>query len=556
MSATNKAQPIQQIDIIKIYEKKRCLIVDDLTEVRAAYKRMLKSFGVKDIDTAASGHQAMEMVEARQYGIIICDYNLGDSKDGQQVLEELRHMQLLKYTTLFVIITAETSREMVLGAIENQPDDYITKPISQQMMRKRLDRALLKHEEFYQIKAAMDSKSYSRAIKLCDEKIEEKNKYQWESIRYKAQIYWLMKEAQKAREIYENVLEEKSFAWAKIGLARTLLEDGLTEEVETILKDLIKDEYRYIEAHDILSEYYEKVNEFEKAQEATSTATELSPKSILRHRRLAGLAEINHDHETCLKAYEEAIRWNYNSCHADAEDYLGLARKTVHVTKGRKDREAIEKTKKALNMLDRMTKRFPERKNTVKSGLIESQLHANQDKEHFARSALETAEAEYNLLEPKDVDSRLDFAQSHLMVGDRKKAYKELHLISKEFKQDPKVLEKIDMISEEPISVVGKQCAADLSRAGIKAYKDKSYDKSLSIFHDALKMFPNHIGVNLNMVQVALAKAAIDGVDAHLYESCKECLLNVDSIGRDHKQFERFNYLLGQYKIIFADFIN
>lgn len=546
---------LQQIDIIKIYEKKRCLIVDDITEVRAAYKRMLRSFGAVEIDTAATGDQAMQMCEARQYGMIICDYNLDESKDGQQVLEELRHMQLLKYTTLFVIITAETSREMVLGAIENQPDDYITKPISQKMMRSRLDRALLKHEELYQIKSAMDSKSYGRAIRLCDEKIKDGSRYRWECVRYKAQIYWLMGDIEAAQNIYEKALEEKEFIWAKIGLAKTLINSEQYDNIEPILKGILRDDHRYIEAHDILSEFYEKTRQHKKAQESTQTATQLSPKSILRHRRLAELAEENQDDETCLKAYEEAIRWNYNSCHAEPEDYLSLARKTVSVTKGRKDRDATDKSKKALNLLERMTRRFPERKNKVKSGLIESQLHFNQGKDHFAKSALELAEKEYEILDPKDMDARLDYAQSQLMCGDKRKAYKELHLVSKECKNDKKVLEKVDKISEEPITVAGKQCAADLSRSGIEAYQRKDYDTSLIIFKDALKMFPNHTGVNLNMVQVALAKTDAEGQSKELYDCCKKCLIRVDSLEAGDKQYERFQFLYNQYKTIYQEFI-
>jgi len=550
----SNAATLQQIDIIKIYEKKRCLVVDDLTEVRAAYKRMLRSFGAKEVDTAATGDQAMQMCETHQYDMIICDYNLDESKDGQQVLEELRHINLLNYTTLFVIITAETGREMVLGAIENQPDDYITKPISQKMMRTRLDRALLKHEELYKIKEAMDSKNYETAIRLCDVKIKEGSRYRWECVRYKAQIYWMKDDIEAAKSIYQKSLEEKEFTWAKIGLARTLLRSEEYESIEPILKGILLDDHRYIEAHDLLSEFYEKTRQYTKAQESTQTATELSPKSILRHRRLAELAEENQDDETCLKAYEEAIRWNYNSCHAKSEDYLSLARKTVSVTKGRKDRDAVDKTKKALSLLERMIRRFPQSKNKVKSGLIESQLHFNQGKEHFAKSTLALAEKEYDILDPKDIDARLDFSQSNMLCGDKKKAYKELHLISKEFMRDKKVLEKVDMISEEPITVAGKQCAADLSRSGIEAYQRKDYDASLVIFRDALKMFPNHTGVNLNMVQVALAKTDAQGQSKELYDCCKDCLVRVDDLEEGHKQYERFQFLHKQYHSIYEGF--
>ena len=540
-------QPMQQIDIIKIYEKKRCLIVDDLTEVRASYKRMLRSFGVRELDTAATGDQAMELCEGRQYGMIICDYNLNDSKDGQQVLEELRHMDMLKYTTLFIIITAETSREMVLGAIENQPDDYITKPISQKLMRTRLDRALLKHENLYQIKSAMDSKSYARAIKLCDEKIKARHRYIWDCVRYKAQIYILMGKPLEAQKIYESVLKEKDFAWAKIGLARTLMETQSLEGIEGILTEILSKDHRYIEAHDLLSTYYEKTKQYKKAQKATEKATELSPKSIIRHRRLAELAEVNGDDEACLKAYEESIRWNYSSCHASPEDYLGLARKTVDVTKDKKDRSSVDKTKKALGLLERMHKRFPAKKNKVKANFIESQLYANQGKMNYAESILSAAEKGYGLLEPKDIDARLDFARAHLMSGDKQKAHKELHLLSKEC-SDEQVLKRIDRISDEPISVAGKSCAADLSKQGITAYQKKSFDQAITIFSDALKMFPNHVGVNLNLIQAILAKNETDGKTTEFYQRCKECFTTIGKLNVEHKQYARYHFLLDQFE--------
>jgi CheY-like chemotaxis protein len=543
----NPPQAMQQIDIIKIYEKKRCLVVDDLTEVRASYKRMLRSFGVKDLDTAATGDQTMEFCRNHNYGMIICDYNLDDSRDGQQILEELRHMQMLKYTTLFIIITAETSREMVLGAIENQPDDYITKPISQKLMRTRLDRALLKHEELYKIKLAMDSKNFSGAIKLCDEKIKSKHRYSWDCVRYKAQVYWMMGKPEEAKKIYESVLRNKDFVWAKIGLARMLMKTENLTNIEDLLKDILAKDHRYIEAHDLLTDYYEKTEQFSKAQAATEKATELSPKSITRHRRLAQLAEINDDDAACLKAYEESIRWNYNSCHASPDDYLGLARKTVEVAKSAGPRESVDKTKKALGLLERMHRRFPQRKNKVKGKFIEAQLYACQGKDTYAQSILASAEADYGLLEPKDIDARLDFACAHIMSGNKQTAYKELHLLSKECKDSREVLKRIDQISEEPISVAGKACAADLSRSGINAYQNKDFDKAITIFTDALRMFPSHVGVNLNLVQVILAKNETDGKNNEHYKRCKKCFTKIGSLNVDHKQYTRYKFLLEQF---------
>jgi DNA-binding response OmpR family regulator len=550
----NHSPPLQQIDIIKIYEKKRCLIVDDLTEVRASYKRMLRSFGVKDLDTAATGDQTMDLCRNHNYGMIICDYNLDDSRDGQQILEELRAMNMLKYTTLFIIITAETSREMVLGAIENQPDDYITKPISQKLMRTRLDRALLKHEELYSIKLAMDSKNYSGALKLCDEKIQGKHRYVWDCVRYKAQVYWMLNKPEEALKIFKSVLKQKDFIWAKIGLAKALMKAENFDNIEVLLEDILSKDHRYIEAHDLLSEYYEKTEQFNKAQKTTEKATELSPKSIIRHRRLAHLAEINKDDAACLSAYEESIRWNYNSCHASPDDYLGLARKTVDVAKGASAREAVDKTKKALGLLERMHRRFPQRKNKVKAKFIESQLYACQGKDAYAASILKSVEKDYGVLEPKDIDARLDFARAHIMSGDKQLAYKELHLLSKQCKDSADVLKRIDQVSEEPISIAGKACAAKLSKTGIDAYRKKDFETSINIFTDALIMFPNHVGVNLNLVQVVLAKNEVDGKNKSSHDICKNCFKKIGSLHEEHKQHARHQFLQEQFIREYKDY--
>ena len=118
----------------------RCLVVDDMPDIRVALTKMLRTFGAEQIDFVANGDQAIEACSSRTYQLVLCDYNLGDGRDGQQVLEELRFRNQLNNTSIFVMVTAESSREMVLGALEYQPDDYITKPITLPFLRQRLDR--------------------------------------------------------------------------------------------------------------------------------------------------------------------------------------------------------------------------------------------------------------------------------------------------------------------------------------------------------------------------------------------------------------------------------
>ena len=110
----------------------RFLIIDDFGSYRTSLVTMLTEAEVSttQIDTAANGDDALNLLRENKYDIILCDFYMGEGKDGQQVLEESRSLGILGYATVFIMITAETARAMVLSVVENRPDDYLTKPFN------------------------------------------------------------------------------------------------------------------------------------------------------------------------------------------------------------------------------------------------------------------------------------------------------------------------------------------------------------------------------------------------------------------------------------------
>ena len=89
------------------YSKKRFLIVDELDSFRFSTKKMLLALGIKLIDTMTTGQQVMSGFQNVDYDVILCNFDLGKGKNGQELLEELREKQLLKFTSLFFIVSAE-----------------------------------------------------------------------------------------------------------------------------------------------------------------------------------------------------------------------------------------------------------------------------------------------------------------------------------------------------------------------------------------------------------------------------------------------------------------
>ena len=63
------------------------LAVDDFREMRSMMREMCTGLGATDITLCSNGEEALEKLAERPHTIILCDYNLGAGKDGQQVLE-------------------------------------------------------------------------------------------------------------------------------------------------------------------------------------------------------------------------------------------------------------------------------------------------------------------------------------------------------------------------------------------------------------------------------------------------------------------------------------
>src|SRR5690606_12525510 len=155
-------------------------------------RQMLRSMGIENIDTAKTGPEAVAACVRNQYDVVFCDYNMGESnKNGQHVLEELRHRKLLKDNSTCIIVRAEAAKAMVVGALEYQPDGYITKPIAQSSLQKRLDVLIELQESLRPIHEALDLDDYSRAIALCEDEIKRGSKHKSWCIKTKANLYYL-----------------------------------------------------------------------------------------------------------------------------------------------------------------------------------------------------------------------------------------------------------------------------------------------------------------------------------------------------------------------------
>jgi CheY-like chemotaxis protein/TolA-binding protein len=547
---------VKQIDIVKIFSNKKCLVADDFPEIRGSLKRSLRSYGAEHVDTAADGTDAVKLCSTNKYDIVICDYNLGTGKDGQQVLEEVRFLRVLLMTSLFVLLTGEQSREMVLGALECQPDDYITKPYTEQSLKSRLNRAIIRHEALIHIKQSIAEGNYRKALEGCNEMIANGSRYAKDCIKMKGQLLFLLRELKEAKALYESILDKRPMVWAKLGLGKTLVEIGDLETAEDLMEEVLQEDERYIEAHDMLADINVKRNDMLGAQKAMERATHISPKSVTRHRELAELADINHDDEVSLKAHQSAIKWGNNSCHESPQDYFNFVRKVADSTKGDKSTESKQLIKQANTFLDRARKRYGSSPEVEAQALmVESQLAVSMGNKDKAKTMVDKASKLYNNVRAPSVNSSLEFARTLYAMDEEEQARAILTSVAASNPKDKKLLRIIDGITGEPISDEGKGQAAKLTKSGINAYDEKDFEAAIEVFNQALATYPKHIGLNLNLVQAVTAFDEENGATHQHEKVCRRCLRAIGDLKSDHKQFKRYAYIQKQLSKLYPDLL-
>ena len=114
------------------------LVVDDEPQILRALQTSLRGAGY-DVETAATGEQALTMVAVRPPDAVILDLVLPDMA-GTAVCRELR-----KWTTVPIIVLSAVGDESEkVAALDAGADDYVTKPFGVDELLARI-RVALRH---------------------------------------------------------------------------------------------------------------------------------------------------------------------------------------------------------------------------------------------------------------------------------------------------------------------------------------------------------------------------------------------------------------------------
>lgn len=275
------------------YTNKRVLVVDDHPGMRSSIRATLGNFGVTKTDMASNAQDATRRIRQAEYDIIVSDYNLGDGRDGQQLLEELRLAKLIPMTTVFLMVTAERSFEKVMTAVEVAPDDYLIKPFTAELLHQRLNRIIQKKTSFAPIYQTMAAGKVENAIAQCERLIAEQPGYTIDAIRIKTELLGSIGQIEEAERLYEKIIALRPLPWARMGLAKSMFLRGKLDEAERMLTSLSEEAPDYLSAYDLLARIQGALDRPLDAQHTLQRAVDRSPNTLPRLKNLGEVALAN-----------------------------------------------------------------------------------------------------------------------------------------------------------------------------------------------------------------------------------------------------------------------
>lgn len=524
-------------------KNKFVLVIEDLPEVRGSMRQMLTTFGAKNIEEAPNGERALEKLRGQTFDIILCDYNLGDGKDGQQVLEEAKLEEIITYSAVFIMVTAENYMGMVMGAIEYMPDDYLSKPFTKDMLKSRLEKLLEKKRPLKDISLFVKQKDYKTAISLCNKLIQEK-KSVLEALRIKMDLSFKLEAYDEIKEFLDEVLSQYNVPWAKLGLGKVFYFKEDYEQAEKVFRELIAENSNYIHAYDWLAKTCHETGRKEEAQEVLVKGTGISPKSLNRQKNLGEIALENKDMSVAASSFKAAVQYGKGSALRTPDEFTGLA----------KALSATGNETEAMKVIKNVNQEF-RNDNKVKydTGLLKSAIYRKQGLKDSADQALEEVKEIVDMMDDDEaVDATMELAQVCMDMGSTEDAVQLLKTVVRNNHEDEGVLDQVQgMFGKAGMQDEGKELIEStrdevnaLNNKGVQMVKAGKIDEAIGLFVKAADGAPENKTINLNAAQVLIMKAKTNKKDASLLEKAAEYL---EHAGHKDRFDEKYMALLDAY---------
>jgi tetratricopeptide (TPR) repeat protein len=526
VAITQKNMPSSKPPSTINLKKKKVLVVEDFFNFRLTMRRMLRSFNISDIDEASDGEEAVKKMSYKKYDIILCDYNLGSGKDGQHVLEEAKFRGYMDYSAIFMMVTALNTADMVMGALEYQPDDYLIKPFTKVTLEKKLKNSIKKKENLKNIERAIEKNDYAKAIALCDELIDSNTKNLTELLKLKGEILTKKGDYTDAAVFYDEVLSMGNLPWAMLGLGKIKFITGDYNAAKDIFEKIIAKNDKNVAAYDWLAFTHEKMGNLKEAQKVLQEAIHISPKAILRQKALGNIAYKNKDLITAEYSFKEAVKQGKHSFLKSPSDYTSLAKVFV-------DKNAPEEGLKVLSDAGREFTNNPEA--ALQISVTESLAFKKMNREKDATLP--------NKL-PSNVE--LDLAKAFFLTGNEESGKAIIQRLVQSNHEDQELIGDVQAVFKDlNIADKGREIISmarneiiKLNNDGVRLVKEGNLSKAIDFFEQAADNLPANKVINANAAHALVLYMQKNGSKPLYLRKAARFLDRVKNIDPAYKDLE------------------
>lgn len=541
------------------YPDQNFLVVDDQRPFQLMLKGILVNLGIRQINLVTTGEAALQACKERDYDFILIDYNLGGHrKNGRQLIEELKQKKLLKPSCVTVMVTGESHRPMVLGAIELQPDDYLMKPFSQNVLKLRLEKAYKKRQALKFIFSAMHKGDTTRAITECRTLISDNSRYRNACNNLLAELLCNAGLYDQAEYLLNKLLEVKPYTWGQVQLSRTYLHQKRYPLAAKLAHQVILQSPLIIDAYDLSAQALVGMNRLPNALEMAIKAVELSPFSIERQHQLCDIARQNGMYDIVKDACFAILEMSRKSVYQDPVHFFNYIRATLTAAQHCDDKHEKNKLKQEASLALQRGRHddIKELKNNYNlfEELCRAQIEVLDNKFLTAKKQFYKLHAHIQHSEQNYIPNDLSFDALSIMYNIGEFETAEQIINHPEYQASDNQFVKDSLAHLQDLNQDKQQTFAELNREGIYAYKEGDYRLAVQRFDQALLSAPMNTGGTLNLILAILQLfKKVDKYPEDLLKKVKQAFHNLQGIELPDVQQQRMADLNEQYKKLIFD---
>lgn len=489
------------------YKSKKILLTEDCEPVRSAVKGMLQQIGFEDITAVADAAQAMTQSENQVFDFVIADFLLGNGKDALQLFDELKQQRCLKPGSCFAIISAEPQIPPLHGLMYGLPDCFLLKPFTYVELEKRLARAWQSKTALRKVYQALAHQDLVLAGIEIDETIKNTPLYALPALRLKGEVLLAQHENQAAMQLYQQICQQRDFAWARLGKAIALFKLASFAEAETALQALLQTEETRTEALYWLTRLYVQQKKLPQAIPSLQELVKTNARNISYQHCLALLWRLDGHDDEAVKQWHKLIQQYRFSAFDQPAHYLELARLLLEQSLYCEPGQFYDAVKKAADVLEVLPQRLMTTE--VEHQLLILTARINLLNGNMADARFQMNEHEVVL--PDDVSGAMalmDKARLMFSLGELKKVeyYQQklrarLTLIAR---HDTLFMDCVCLLAEQYFERLEqkKKQLRELNNSALADIRQQDFKKALLKFRQAFILMPFNGELALNLLYV------------------------------------------------------